>query len=301
MAEAPQHIEKRNQFIGAIGSLSIHAAIILLLFYWTLTTPIPPYPEGGGGQGSGIEINLGYSETGLGQVQENELTIPEDQPEKPKTTASQDNENIMTQEVEEVDPISAVTTKKETKKAKPVEKPTPVVKKPEKTQVVEKPVVKKPVVNNQALYKPRTSNQGNTQAGGDQGSTTGNPASPTYKGAGKGGTGDEGSGGGTGGGIGTGSGKGKGPGISFSLEGRSVLSLPKPEYTTQVEGDVVVEVVVDKDGRVTTANPGYKGSTTLDENLLQLAKRAALIARFDRKPDAPAFQRGTITYKFRLQ
>jgi TonB family protein len=85
------------------------------------------------------------------------------------------------------------------------------------------------------------------------------------------------------------------------LDGRSVLSLPKPEYTNQVEGDVVVEVTVDKDGRVIQATPGYRGSTTLDENLLQLAKKAALIARFDRNPNAPAVQKGTITYKFRLQ
>ena len=41
--------------------------------------------------------------------------------------------------------------------------------------------------------------------------------------------------------------------------------------------------------------------TTLDENLLKAAKDAAILARFDRKPDAPAFQKGTITYIFMLR
>ncbi len=39
-----------------------------------------------------------------------------------------------------------------------------------------------------------------------------------------------------------------------------------------------------------------KGSTTLDEYLLRVAKDAAMLARFDTKTDAPIFQRGTITY-----
>jgi len=47
--------------------------------------------------------------------------------------------------------------------------------------------------------------------------------------------------------------------------------------------------------------PGVKGSTTLDANLLAAAKRAALKAKFDKKPDAPAYQKGTITYYFKLQ
>lgn len=300
MAEASPHIEKRNQVVSAIVSLGFHTAIILLMLYWTLSTPIPPYPEGGGGEGSGIEINLGTSEMGFGSIQDEEVNIPEEVVSKPKPASSGAPEKILTQDFDEENAIEA-SPKKEVKKTKPSVTPSPVTKKPVETVEEEKPVVKKPVVNPNALYKPRTSNQGNTQGSGDQGKPTGNPLAPTYTGQGKGGEGGEGAGGGSGGGIGTGVGKGTGPGYSFNLEGRSVLSLPKPEYNKQVEGDVVVEVTVDKDGRVIAANPGYRGSTTLDEHLLQLAKKAALSARFDRKPDAPAVQKGTITYKFRLQ
>jgi TonB family protein len=89
--------------------------------------------------------------------------------------------------------------------------------------------------------------------------------------------------------------------MNYSLSGRNPESLPKPEYNYQVEGKVVVEITVDKYGNVTKAVAGVKGSTTLNENLLKAAKKAALNAKFDRDPKAPAYQKGTITYYFRLQ
>ncbi len=75
--------------------------------------------------------------------------------------------------------------------------------------------------------------------------------------------------------------------ISYDLGGRGFRSLPKPNYDYQGEGRVVVEVSVDRAGKVTQATPGTKGSTTLDEYLLRVAKEAALKARFDPKSDAP--------------
>jgi len=300
MAEAPEHIEKRNHVVSAFISLGFHTAIILIMLYWTLSTPIPPYPEGGGGEGSGLEINLGTSETGLGSIQPEEINVPKEELETPKPAPSSAPDKILTQDVEEEDAIEA-SPKKEIIKVKPTVVTAPVVKKPVQTIAENKPVVKKPVVNPNALYKPQTNSQGNTQGSNDQGKQGGNPTTPTYSGQGKGGEGGEGAGGGSGGGVGTGTGKGTGPGVTYDLGDRSFVSLPKPEYTNQVEGVVVVEIFVDKDGKVTAANPGYRGSTTLDENLLQLAKKAALNARFDRKADAPAIQKGTITYRFRLQ
>jgi outer membrane biosynthesis protein TonB len=62
-----------------------------------------------------------------------------------------------------------------------------------------------------------------------------------------------------------------------------------------------VEVSVDREGKVIQAIPGSKGSTTLDEYLLKAAKDAALEARFEAKPDAPAVQKGSITYNFILK
>jgi len=63
----------------------------------------------------------------------------------------------------------------------------------------------------------------------------------------------------------------------------------------------VVEVTVDRYGNVTKAIPGEKGSTTLNDHLHRAAKEAALSAKFERKPNAPAYQKGTITYHFILR
>lgn len=135
--------------------------------------------------------------------------------------------------------------------------------------------------------------QGQKEGTGNQGNPEGNPNSNNF--------GTPGNGNGNGNGTGNGIGDGNGPGISASLFGRHPLFLAVPEKKIQKEGIVVVEVTVDKEGKVTQANAGVKGSTSLDENLLKAAKQAALNTRFDTKLDAPAFQKGTITYIFKLK
>jgi TonB family protein len=89
-------------------------------------------------------------------------------------------------------------------------------------------------------------------------------------------------------------------GISFSLSGRTPVALPKPEYNIQREGIVVVEVTLDNNGNITNAVPGVRGSTTINDYLLNSAKNAALKAKFNAKHDGPRFQKGTITYHFKL-
>ncbi|NQU85059.1 MAG: TonB family protein [Mariniphaga sp.] len=124
--------------------------------------------------------------------------------------------------------------------------------------------------------------QGTTYPGGNQGVPTGSPNSSTY-GQGGSGSGDQGS------------------GISYSLSGRTSRSLPKPDYPGNEEGTVVVQVTVDKNGNVTKAEAGVRGSTTMNSLLLKAAREAALKARFNIASNAPAFQVGSITYKFSLQ
>lgn len=89
-------------------------------------------------------------------------------------------------------------------------------------------------------------------------------------------------------------------GVSFCLSRRFPVSLPKPEYNIQREGIVVVEVTVDKNGNVTNAVPGVRGSTTINDYLMTSARNAALRAKFN-VIDSPSFQKGTITYQFILQ
>lgn len=92
-----------------------------------------------------------------------------------------------------------------------------------------------------------------------------------------------------------------GKGISYILQGRAVQNLPAPRHDYQGEGRVVVEVSVDRSGKVIEATPGIKGSTTLDGYLLKIAEEAAMGPSFTAKPDAPPVQKGTITYIFILK
>jgi len=92
----------------------------------------------------------------------------------------------------------------------------------------------------------------------------------------------------------------QGFGVSFGLAGRSALSMPKPRYPGNDAGVVVVKVTVDKNGKVTNAEPGARGTTIMNPTFWNEAKQAALKARFNVSETAPAFQQGTISYRFVL-
>lgn len=86
------------------------------------------------------------------------------------------------------------------------------------------------------------------------------------------------------------------------VKGRTVEGvLPKPVYTVQEEGIVVVRIWVDQYGSVTKALPGVEGSTISNSNLLAAARKAAMGAHFNMSAEAPALQEGTITYVFSLK
>ncbi len=127
---------------------------------------------------------------------------------------------------------------------------------------------------------PGTQGQGTSQTTGNQGDPTGSVDSKNQ-----------------------GPGGGKGAGISYSLTGRNVIgSLAKPDYTVNDYGDVVVTITVNKEGDIIAAVPGAKGTTTTNSTLWEAARKAAMSAKFNRvtSTDAPVYQKGTITYKFKL-
>ena len=85
------------------------------------------------------------------------------------------------------------------------------------------------------------------------------------------------------------------------MAGRKVVgALPKPTYGIQASGKVVVKVWVDNYGNVQKAVAGAEGTTVTDKTLWQAARKAALGAHFNMSAEAPALQKGTITYIFKL-
>jgi TonB family protein len=289
------YLGTRHKVFSVLRTIVVFTIIVLLLLWLHFRTPIPPYPEGGGGPGMGIEVNLGSSDQGMG---DNQQSSPINMPDfKPVASTSSEVEKILTQDDEKTENIESSEKKVDVQKEKKIKRVKKAHEKSisteaDKTIDAEEP----PKLNQKAMFKSKKSrgNEGITGKPGDQGNPNGIVGSPIYTGNGSG------SGGGTGGGSGPGTGTDKGTGISFNLAGRDTIHLQKPEFDSQTEGKVVVEITVDKNGLVISANPGVKGSTTLDDYLLQVARKAALQSKFNRKPDATV-QKGTITYHFLLQ
>jgi len=87
----------------------------------------------------------------------------------------------------------------------------------------------------------------------------------------------------------------------FSLNGRSVKGgLPRPSYSIQEEGIVVVQIIVNPKGIVTTASVALKGTNTDNVTLRSAALSAAKQAHFN-AIEGNQVQSGTITYRFRLK
>lgn len=85
------------------------------------------------------------------------------------------------------------------------------------------------------------------------------------------------------------------------VKGRNTVgNIPRPKYTVQESGTVVVTIWVDNYGNVQKAVPGGDGTTVTDKTLWAAARKAAMETHFNMSADAPAMQEGTITYIFNL-
>ena len=212
----------------------------------------------------GITINFGYQDFGSGSEQTEQIV--EEQEITPQEIVNNNPvvEDISTQDIEETPTTKLKEHLEESKEVKRIEE-----KKPE------------PVVNTKALYPGKKQNNSNSQGisegQGDQGSQDGDPNSNAY----------------TGGGIGK-------NGIAYQLGGRTIAEIKKPNYDSQQQGKVVVTIRVDRNGKVISATPGAKGSTTTNAYLNSKAKEAALKTTFEANTTAPEIQVGTIIYNFKL-
>lgn len=208
----------------------------------------------------GVEVNLGDSDFGSG-------LDPQPVSQAAATQAPSSPAQVATQRAEPAPNIGANTNTGNTVK--------PAIEQP-------KVETKEPEINQNALFTGRRNrqsgngSQGVSQGSGDQGKPNGNPNSNNY-------TGNGGAG-----------------GMNFSLAGRSNVTLPRPNYSSNDQGTVVIQIWVDRDGRVTRAEYQPKGSSTSNGYLVSQARAAALRARFNADPNAPDEQRGTITYIFKI-
>jgi hypothetical protein len=85
--------------------------------------------------------------------------------------------------------------------------------------------------------------------------------------------------------------------IVYYLKNRYHRQLPVPVYLAQGGGTVVVDITVDRQGKVVQASP-RNNPALRSEQIYIYAKTAALRTLFNADPDAPAPQQGTIHYTF---
>ncbi|MFZ4454808.1 MAG: cell envelope integrity protein TolA [Bacteroidales bacterium] len=86
---------------------------------------------------------------------------------------------------------------------------------------------------------------------------------------------------------------------SYSLDGRRQIgSLPLPAYTDQIEGTIVIEIVVTPEGKVIDADIVIPRTTISIRAMRDAARRAALQSRFN-DINSKENQVGSITYVYR--
>lgn len=86
--------------------------------------------------------------------------------------------------------------------------------------------------------------------------------------------------------------------VSYSLENRMALILPNPVYTCPNTGIIIVNITVDKLGKVINTGVDNSKSTTNDRCLKEQALEYANQAKFDVSESSSENQNGTITYRF---
>lgn len=250
----------------------------------------------------GLAINFGNSEVGSGEPVENTKKISAPQEVEKQEVVE---EKVVEQEVKETpkEIIEEDIISNETTEDVPVvEKVKEIKKEPVKEVVEEKKEVVKPVekvVEKEVVKeKPKPSKEtqdalnnllnGNSSDGkavgegddnkpGTKGKENGDPNSSNYYGN-----------------------TSSGSGGDYNLAGRTALSKPKQQPDCQEEGTVVVQIQVDKNGKVIYAKAGVKGTTNSAPCLLKPAREAALRTKWNADNKAPIKQVGTIIYKFSL-
>jgi hypothetical protein len=269
--------EKNIKAISITGAITI--VLFLIFFYVHYEKPIPPEPI----IGEGIEVNLGNSETGYGEIPPK---APGESAEKVASKSAPINQPI-SQPIQPIENPSEddidVNNKKPTKainkplvESKPIPAPTPKA-------IFKANNTKGPGGNNADSYNG-VRNQGIAGGKGDQGNPNGNPNSDSYTGnaaSGRAGTG----------GVAIKSGSG--------LDGRRITKLPAFEDDFNENAKVAVDITVDQTGNVIAAIINPKGTTTTNSNIRNIALRKARTLKLNAA--ASEEQTGTLVFEFKLR
>ncbi|MBX2923510.1 MAG: hypothetical protein KF746_15015 [Chitinophagaceae bacterium] len=284
----------KNIKAGTITGV-ISGALLIFFFLVSWSVPVPPLPP----VEEGMEVNLGNSDDGAGDVQPLRPGPPaaaEKEVNTPPKAANTPVENVKAVETDDNDeeapdvkvpkpkvsnPESKViptkentaTTKKNNTKPQVVENPAPAPPKPRATY--KGGDGSGPGGNNADTWN-NSKSEGNTTGSGDRGKINGDPNSKNYDGFG-------------------GSGNGSYT-IQGNLKGRTIIRQPSFQDEFNENAKVAVDISVDASGAVTGATYQPRGSTTSNASMKDIALRKARQLKFA----AGEEQRGTIIFNFKV-
>lgn len=282
---------RKYKQIGLIGTIFFVSTVLLILLYFGLSKPLPLPEE------EGILINFGYNKTGSGNIETSKSSVVKQKKQEEKIKPKEEDktivskEKLLTQDFEDAAAVEARKKKEEKRKKSEKERLEKKLREEKRKKALEEKKKKIAIQKNSDLkaknaFANGINNGTSTSDGtgtdkGNQGSLNGDPTSKNYNSSN---------------GLGN-------KGIGFSLKGRTPNGgkLPKPTYSSNEEGIVVIQVTVNQRGMVTDARYQTKGSTVTSSKLIKAAIKAAYKAKFNADNNAEQFQIGTITYKFSLQ
>ena len=262
-------------------TLVIMSLIVLALLIMKLTNAIiPPDAE------DGIAITFGTDNMGMGEInppKPTEQTVATEEPteETPKTETTPTEQPVLTQNDEEE---TVVIPQEEVKKKKETPKETkPTAKKPQKPAASTTDALSS--VLNASVKNPHSGNgsgsQGDDNVSGYKGDPKGNPYASSFFGD-------------------SSDGSGSGSGKSWGLNGRRYISGEKIFQDCNESGLVIVQIEVDRSGKVVRAKAGEKGTTNKAPCLLDAARKSAMTYRFNADEKAPQTQIGFLSIRFKL-
>lgn len=263
---------------AVIISFLVHILLIVLAILPLLHYPIPPPGM------EGVEVVFGEPDAG-GEPELVEESPSEPQPEPTPTAAparpAAPPQRVVTTE----DPDARVRMEKAREEARQKEEQRQrdaleaermrQAEEAARKAAEEKARKEKEAQRLRDLLNPSGKGSGSGQKSGSQGSPDGKAQEGTV-------------------GLGPGTGK-----VGAGLSDRGVRSAPQITDRSQKTGKVVIEVCVDRNGKVVKADFTQRGSTTADTELIELAKRNARNFIFS-SSDAEE-QCGTISYDFKVR
>lgn len=254
----------KNENKGLIGSVVIHALLVLLMFLMVYAVEKEDPLDGG------VEVMLGEPDAGgFDEVPVSaEEVIEESSPEE-----TVEEETVVSQDQEDAPEVKAT----EEKKSNPNPTPDP------KKDPTDKPVEKRKA-DARSLFKKKTDSEG--KGTGDKPGNEGREdGSPDGEPKGQGGNG-----------IGF-----SGDGFSGKIDGFKAIYTPSIEYNQQEVGTVKVRVCVDVNGKIIPMMTQWKGGTASSSYLKELSIRKANEFKFKRIGDATETNCGIITFTYKAR